>query len=88
MVRVADLTWFVDDRGDITLLFHEGEKVEDLFLKYVPIPDPIPTDNSGFKIFQTIIKRQLESGETYKWNKIVNTCMGVSEETSMEVHYL
>ena len=45
-------------------------------------------DNDEFKIFQTIIKGQLEGGETDNWNKIVNTYMGVSEETSTGVHHL
>ena len=62
-------------------LIHEGNKVEYLFLKDGTIPDPISTDNVEFKIFQTIIKCQLEGGYTDKWNKIVNTCMGISEET-------
>ena len=72
----------------MTLLIHEGKKVEDLFLKDDTIPDPRSTDNAQFMILQTIVKRQLEVGETDKWNKIVNTCMGVSEETSTGVHHL
>ena len=54
----------VDDGGDMTLLIHEGEKLEDLFLKDGTIPDPISTNNVEFKIFQTIIKCQIEGGET------------------------
>ena len=56
----------VDDGGDITLLIHEGKKVEDLFLGDGTIPDSSSMDNFEFKIFQTIIKRQLEGGETDK----------------------
>ena len=78
----------VDDGGDMTLLVHEGKKAEDLLLKDGTILDPSSTDNAEFKIFQTIIKRQLEGGEIDKWNKIVNTCMGVSEETSTVVHHI
>ena len=59
-----------------------------MFLKDFTIPDPSSTDNVEFKIFQTIIKRQLEGGEMDKWNKIFNTCMGVYEETSTVVHHL
>ena len=70
------------------LLIHEGKKVEDLFLKYGTIPDSRSTDNVEFKIVQTIIKCQLEVGQTDKWNKIVNTCMGVSEDTSTGVHHM
>ena len=72
----------------MTLLIHEGNKAEDLFLKDSTIPGPRSTENVYFKIVQTIIKRQLEGNDTDKWKKIVNTCMGVSEETSTGVHHL
>ena len=84
--RRSDL--IIDDGGDMILLIHEGKKAEDLLLKDGTIPDPSSTDNAEFNIFQTIAKRQIEGGETDKWNKIVNTCMGVSEETSTGVHHL
>ena len=64
----------------MNLLIHEVKKVEDLFLHDDTNPDPISKYNIEFKIFQTIIKHQLEGGETDKWNKIVNTCMGVSDK--------
>ena len=67
----------VDGGSDMTLLIHEGKKVEDLFLKDGTIPDLSSTENVEFKISQTIIKRQLEGGQIYKWNKIINTCMGM-----------
>ena len=66
----------------------EGEKEWYLFLKNGTIPDPISKDNVNFKIDQTIIKHPIEGGETDKWNKIVNACMGVSEDTSMGDHHL
>ena len=78
----------VDDGGDTTLLIHEGNKEEELFLKVGTIPDPISMENVELKIVQTIIKRQLEGGETDKRNKMVNTCMGVSEENSTGVHHI
>ena len=59
----------------MTLLIHEGKKAEDLFLKDGTIPDPRSTDTVEFRIVQTVIKRQLEDGETGKREKIVNTCM-------------
>ena len=65
----------------MTLLIHDGKKAKDLFLKDGTIPDPISTDNAEFKSVQTIINHQIEGGKTEKWNKIVNTCMGVSEDT-------
>ena len=52
------------------------------------MPDPSSTDNFEFNIVQTIIKRQLEGVETDKWNKIVNKCMGFSEETFTGVNHL
>ena len=61
----------------MTLLIHEVNKEEDLFLKDDNIPDPSSMENVEFKIFQTIIKRQLEGGDTDKWNKIVNTSVGI-----------
>ena len=55
---------------------------------YGTITYPSSTDNSEFKIVQTIIKRQIEGGDTDKWNKLFNTCMGLSEETSTGIHHL
>ena len=78
----------IDDGDDMNHLIHEGKKAEDLLLKDVTIPDTRSTDNVDFNIFQTIIKRQLEVGQTDKWNKIINTCMGIYEETSTGVHHL
>ena len=72
----------------MSLITHEVKNAEDLFLKDGTIPDPRSTDNFEFKIVQTTIKRQLECGETDKWNKIVNICMGVSEENFTGVHNL
>ena len=76
----------VYDGGYITIIIHEGKKVVGLFLKCYTIPYPRSTDNSGLKIVQTIIKRQLEGGEKDKWDKIVNTCMVFSEENFTGVH--
>ena len=59
-----------------------------MFFKDGTIPYPISTDNAEFKILQTIIKCQLEGGETYKWNKFDNTSRGVSEYNSTKVHHL
>ena len=59
-----------------------------MFVKGGTIPDPSSTENVEFKIFQNIIKRQLEGGEMDKWEIFFNTCMGVSDETFTEVHHL
>ena len=57
-----DLT--VDDGGETTLLVHESRNADELFLEDSTIPYPRSMDNVEFKIFQIIIKRQLEGGET------------------------
>ena len=72
----------------MTLLIHKGKKSKDLFLKECTIYDPSSMDNDELNILQTTIKRQLKGGETDKWDKIVNTCIGVSEETSTGVHHI
>ena len=72
----------------MTLLIHEVNKLEDLFLKDGTIPDPRFRDNAELGIIQTMIKRQLEGGDMDKWNKLSNMCMRVSEETSTVVHRL
>ena len=46
----------------MTLLIHEGKKAEDVFLKDGTIPDPSSTENVELKVFQTILKRQLQGG--------------------------
>ena len=72
----------------MTLPIHEGKKAEDFFLKDGTIPDPRFTEKIGFKIVQTITKRQLEGLEADKWNKNVNTCMVVYEDTSAGFHHM
>ena len=74
--------------GDITLLIHDGKKLEELILKDGTIPDPSSTENAELKVVQPIIKRQLEGGEKDKWGNISNACMEVSEETSMGFHHV
>ena len=66
----------VDDGCDMTLLIHEGEKAEEFFLKDGTTPKPISTDNTEFKIVQTIVKRQLEGRETDNRNKICQYVYG------------
>ena len=46
----------VDYGGDTTILIHEGKKSEELFIEDGTIPDLSSTENSVFKIVQTIIK--------------------------------
>ena len=72
----------------MTILIHEGKKADNLFLKGGTIPGPSSTENVESKLVQTITKRQVQGGETDKWKKIVNTCIGFSEETFIGVHDL
>ena len=72
----------------MTLLVQEGNNMEEFLLKDCTVSEPIFIDNSELNIVQTIIKFQLEGGNTDKWNKIDNTCMGVSKETSTGVHHM
>ena len=78
----------VYDGGYTNLLIREGKKAGVLFPKDGTIPDPISTENVEFKIFRTIIKHQLEGGETDKWNNIVNTCTRLSDDNFTRVHHL
>ena len=66
----------------------KGNKAEEFFLKDGTIPEPIPTENVEFKIVQTIIKRQLKSGDTDEWNNIITACVGFSGETFTGVYHL
>ena len=72
----------------MTLLINEGNIVEDLFLKDGTIPYPISTEYVELNIVQTIIKHQLEGGDTDKWKQNFNTCMGFSEEAFTRFHHL
>ena len=76
------------DGGEMNIIIHDGNNAVELFLRDGTISDPISTDNFEFKIVQTIIKRQIEGGETDKWNKFFNTCMGVFDNNSTEFHHL
>ena len=76
----------VDDGGDIIIIIQQVNKAEELLLKYDAVPDPISTWNSYFNIVPALINHQLEGGEIDKWNKIANTCMVVSEETTAGFH--
>ena len=70
----------------MTLLIHESNKSEDLFLKVGTDPDPKSTKNDEFNNGLTIIKIFLEGGKMDNWKEIATRCMGVSEEITMGVH--
>ena len=78
----------VDDGGDMTLLVHEGKKLEDAFEKDGSLPDPSSTDNAEFKIVLSQVKRTITTGDPKKWTKLAARWLGVSEETTTGVHRL
>ena len=49
----------IDYGGDITILIHESNKAEDLFLKVGTVPDPSSTENPELKNVLIIIKNLL-----------------------------
>ena len=77
----------VDDGGDATLLIHEGYKAEIEFEKSGAIPDPSTTNNAEMKLVLKTIKENLAIDHK-SWHKIVETCVGVSEETTTGVKRL
>merc|ERR1711966_245249 len=89
------LTWpdgsgpemIVDDGGDATLLIHEGYKAEQAFKENGALPD-LEGKEGEFLIVLTVIKQLLEKGVTDKWTKLVESFIGVSEETTTGVHRL
>jgi adenosylhomocysteinase len=77
----------VDDGGDMTLLIHEGVKLEAEFKASGKIPDPTSTDNAEFKIVLALIKQTLTE-DTQRWTNVAARMIGVSEETTTGVHRL
>ena len=77
----------VDDGGDATLLIHEGYKAEKAFEATGAIPDSSTTDNAEMKCVLNIIAANLKTNPK-RWHKIVETCVGVSEETTTGVKRL
>ena len=77
----------VDDGGDATLLIHEGYKAEKAFEANGAVPDPSTTDNAEMKCVLNIIAANLKTNPK-RWHKIVETCVGVSEETTTGVKRL
>lgn len=74
----------VDDGGDMTMLIHEGYKAELAYAKDGTLPDPDSTDNVELKIVLTIVKRELAKNPN-RWQKYIERCIGLSEETTTGV---
>ena len=64
----------------MTLLIHEGKKMEDLFLKYGTIYDPRSKDNVDLKIVQTSSSANYKAEKKISGTKVFNICMIVSYE--------
>eukprot|EP00740_Mantoniella_antarctica_P019876 CAMPEP_0198678650 /NCGR_PEP_ID=MMETSP1468-20131203/1245_1 /TAXON_ID=1461545 /ORGANISM="Mantoniella sp, Strain CCMP1436" /LENGTH=326 /DNA_ID=CAMNT_0044416283 /DNA_START=55 /DNA_END=1032 /DNA_ORIENTATION=- len=77
----------VDDGGDATLLIHEGYKAEIEFAKSGAIPDPSTTDNAEMKLVLKTIAANLQINPK-RWEAVVKSCVGVSEETTTGVKRL
>jgi len=81
-----NLDIIVDDGGDATLLIHEGYKAELEFEKSGAIPDPSTTNNAEMKLVLKIAENLVKDPK--RWQRIVGTCVGVSEETTTGVKRL
>ena len=69
------------------MLIHEGYKAEKAFEANGAVPDPSTTDNAEMKCVLNIIAANLKTNPK-RWHKIVETCVGVSEETTTGVKRL
>ena len=78
----------VDDGGDATIMIHEGIKAENDFKKLGTLPDPKSTNNKELQIVLSIIRREIEAGNTDMWTKMGQKFVGLSEETTTGVHRL
>jgi len=83
----APLDIIVDDGGDATLLIHEGYKAEIEFAKSGAVPDPSTTDNAEMKLVLSTIAANLKINPK-RWHSVVESCVGVSEETTTGVKRL
>ena len=72
----------VDDGGDATLLIHKGFELE----KGSEWVDS-PSSNHEEQCIKNLLKKHHNRSKTF-WTKIVESCYGVSEETTTGVHRL
>ncbi|OMO58054.1 Adenosylhomocysteinase [Corchorus capsularis] len=77
----------VDDRGDLTLLIHEGVKAEEVYEKTGRLPDPASTDDAEFQIVLTIIGNGLKS-DPKKYTRMSERLVGVFDETTTGIKKL
>ena len=73
----------LDDGGDATLLVHKGVEFE----KAGAVPDAKEGDNEEYVAILEVLRRNLPLDNT-KWQKIAESILGVTEETTTGVHRL
>jgi len=77
----------VDDGSDATMLIHQGVKYEQLFRKHGILPEINNADSKEEGVFLSLISKSIQSDQ-YKFTKISENIIGVSEETTTGVHRL
>jgi len=85
------LTWpdaqtpnmILDDGGDATLFVHRGAEFE----KAGAIPDGAADDPEEWQVVLATLRKSLAADPT-KWTRVVDSIMGVTEETTTGVHRL
>ncbi len=82
----GELNMIVDDGGDATLLIHRGYELEEHFDKTGTLPE-ICTDNHEVQVVDSLL-HQVHARDPKKWHRVVESWVGVSEETTTGVHRL
>ena len=81
-----ELSMIVDDGGDATLLIHRGYDLEKQFEETGTLPE-ICTDNHEVQVVDSLL-HQVHAMDPKKWHRVVESWVGVSEETTTGVHRL
>ena len=81
-----ELSMVVDDGGDATLLIHRGYELEKQFDETGTLPE-ICTDNHEVQVVDSLL-HQVHAIDPKKWHRVVESWIGVSEETTTGVHRL
>ncbi len=76
----------VDDGGDATLLIHKGFELESYYSEHGKTP-PITTQVREEQVVEELLRKVLEEDPNH-WHNVVETMIGVSEETTTGVHRL
>ena len=80
------LELIVDDGGDATLLIHRGFDFENVFNETGKLPE-ISQENEEITIIDQLL-HQVHGEDPSLWHRIVESWVGVSEETTTGVHRL